>query len=113
MHVGTRTRYARCGKTAEFNEEHLIPEAIGGKLTCKFLCMHCNSQLGDELEAKLKEDARIRLAIENLKEILPDLWARMSENQPYTVQSADRKLGARLKRGEIRPDSSNAKMALF
>lgn len=98
-------RRTRCSATATLTEEHLIPAAIGGKLTCHFLCQHCNSTLG-RVEAHLREDSRIRLAIENLKSSLPELWASMSEGQPYLAQGPDGTVGAKLKNGGIRVNSS-------
>lgn len=98
-------RRSRCSETSLLTEEHLIPDAIGGRLTCHFLCKHCNDLLG-QLEARLKDDARIRLAIDNLKDSLPDLWTTMSEGQPYVAQGWDGTVGAKIKNGEIRVNSS-------
>jgi hypothetical protein len=98
-------RLIRCSKTAALTEEHLIPEAIGGRLICNFLCQNCNSQLG-QIEARLKNNAGIRLAIDNLKSTLPELWATMSNNQRYVAVGPDGTLGAKLKNGEIRVNSS-------
>jgi hypothetical protein len=98
-------RQARCGRTARLTKEHLIPEAIGGRLTCDFLCQPCNSILG-QIEALLKEDSRIRLAIDNLKASLPDLWATMAEGRPYIAVGPDGTVDAELKNGEIRVNSS-------
>lgn len=98
-------RLARCSETADFTEEHLIPEAIGGRLTCHFLCQHCNSTLG-QIEAHLKGDARVRLAIENLKDSLPKLWASMSEGQPYHALGPGGTVGGRLKNGVLRVNSA-------
>jgi HNH endonuclease len=105
-------RCRRRADTAEFTEEHLIPKAIGGKLTCYFLCKHCNDHLGVR-EASLKTDARVRLAIENLKNVLPDLWAKMSDGQAYVVQGSGGSVGAKLKKGEIRFDSWKAEGGSF
>ncbi|MBZ5719501.1 MAG: HNH endonuclease [Acidobacteriia bacterium] len=82
-------------------EEHLIPDAIGGRLTCNFLCKHCNDHMG-QLEAGLKEDPGIRWAIENLKDTLPNLWATMSQGQAYVVQGPGGTVGAKLEDGDIR-----------
>jgi hypothetical protein len=98
-------RHARCSATAELTQEHLIPAAIGGRLTCDFHCKHCNSTLG-QIEARLKEDSRIRLAIDNLKDSLPALWMSMSEGQSYLAQGPDGMVDAELKNGEIRVNSS-------
>ena len=97
-------RLARCSKTAALTEEHFIPESIGGRLTCHFLCHHCNSTLG-QIEARLKNDANIRFAIQALKGSLPDLWASISEGQPYLSQGPDGTVGAKLKNGVIRVNS--------
>jgi HNH endonuclease len=98
-------RQSRCAGTAKLTKEHLIPEAIGGRLTCDFLCKFCNDNLG-QIEADLKEDSRIRLAIENLKDSLPELWRSMSEGQSYLAQAPDGTVAAKLKNGELRVNSS-------
>lgn len=35
---------------SEFNKEHIIPAAIGGKLTTKSVCKDCNSLLGEKID---------------------------------------------------------------
>lgn len=97
-------RLARCSETADFTEEHLIPEAIGGSLTCHFLCQHCNSTLG-QIEAHLKKDANVRCAIQALQGSLPELWASMSEGQSYLAKGPDGMVPAELKNGVIRVNS--------
>ena len=64
-------------------EEHLIPKAIGGILTCKFLCNSCNSQFGHNLEATAKLDPWILRAAENLSEEIPELSKRLIESYPH------------------------------
>ena len=98
-------RHARCAGTAKLTKEHLIPESIGGRLTCDFLCQHCNSLLG-QIEALLKEDSRIRLAIDNLKTSLPDLWVTMAENQPCIAEGTGEKIEGRIKNGTFNVNSS-------
>jgi hypothetical protein len=90
---------------APLTEEHLIPEAIGGKLTCDFLCKPCNDRLG-EIEAHLKSDPAVRLAIENLKHCLPGLWRKMAEGQPYVVTSKRGTEKAKFRKGAIPVDAS-------
>lgn len=101
-------RLARCSETADFTEEHLIPEAIGGRLTCHFLCKHCNDRLG-LIEAHLKEDANIRFAINALQGAIPKLWASMSESQTYLAKGPDGLVEAELKNGAIRVNSVERK----
>jgi hypothetical protein len=99
-------RALRCPDTAIFTKEHLIPEALGGRLICYFLCKHCNSSLGHQLEAHLKEDARIRMAIENLKDSLPNLWKSMTEGQHYVAKATNGLFKAKVRNGQIRLDTS-------
>ena len=101
----TAQREIRCLETSIFTEEHLIPQAVGGKLSCNFLCKDCNSTLG-EFEARLKEDARVRMAIEYLKDSLPGLWASMIEGQRYVTKSANGFFSAKVRSGQISLDTS-------
>jgi len=66
--------------------EHIIPRAVGGVLTCNFLCKVCNEVLGGH-EAKLKKDPAVRLAIQNLNDQTPWLHKRMSPNQGFVAES--------------------------
>ncbi len=70
----------------DLTEEHIIPEAIGGVLTCHFLCKGCNSQLGAH-EANLKEDPAFRLALERLKGQIPWLYEKTLKKQSFIGQS--------------------------
>jgi len=45
-----------CRKDKEqqlFNDEHVIPDSLGGKLIIKNVCKDCNSRLGTKIDAKL------------------------------------------------------------
>lgn len=47
-----------CGQTltdCNSSEEHIIPNAIGGKLKAKILCKDCNSKFGNTIDSKLAE----------------------------------------------------------
>lgn len=105
-------RSQRSDTTAKFTKEHVIPEAIGGKLTCAFLCKHCNDRLGLR-EARLKNDSRIRWAIQNLQQRLPSLWKTMSQGQSYAVLSPSGNLAAHLKNGEVSIDASRRQDGSF
>ncbi len=98
-------RAARCCRTAKLTKEHIIPEVIGGRLTCNFLCQHCNSLLG-QIEALLKDNSGIRLAIDNLKASLPDLWLTMAENQPCIAEGTSERTEGRIKNGTFSVNSS-------
>jgi hypothetical protein len=67
---------------------HVIPQAIGGRLRVKFLCKPCNSTLGHTVEAGVKTDPRVRLAIEALREQVPPALARkMREGQLFVARN--------------------------
>lgn len=72
-----------CLKSGNLSEEHIIPEAIGGSLTIRFLCTDCNSSLGRTVENAAKADPSIRIALENLSRDIPELYSLITENQPF------------------------------
>ncbi len=73
----------RCLGSEDFTLEHVIPEALGGTLTCRFLCGRCNSRLGHLVESEAKADPTVRLAVAELVDRLPKLAAQLSEGQEY------------------------------
>jgi len=91
-----------CPKTGPLTIEHIIPEAIGGILTAPFLCKPCNDKLGERVEAAVKGDPSIRLAIEALRSRLPKLAATIAEGQPYIAESPRGKVQGILKKGDFR-----------
>lgn len=59
--------------------EHIIPEAIGGKLTIGSVCRTCNSLLGDKIDYKLTDSLlflwiRTVLSIKNRDRKIPNLY---------------------------------------
>ena len=76
-----------CHKKGNLSIEHFIPEAVGGSLTARFLCQACNSNLGRIVEKSAKEDPSIRIALENLKNAIPNLYKKITENQLFTAHS--------------------------
>ena len=69
-------------------DEHLIPRALGGILTCRFLCRTCNSRFGSEVEAFAKSDPSVLLAVGQLQGQIPELWRRLIEDQPHSATGA-------------------------
>lgn len=63
--------------------EHLIPEALGGRLTSRLLCRPCNSGLGHRLEGKAKADPTVRLLVKSLRESIPGLAGSLEEGQKF------------------------------
>ena len=102
----TDRRCVLCALEGPLTEEHVIPQAIGGSLTCDFLCKPCNDRLG-QTEAHLKSDPAVRLAIENLKGQVPlDLYRTVSEAQSFIMKSRGGQVKATFKRGTMRVNPS-------
>jgi len=89
----------------ELSTEHVIPDALGGRLTVKVLCQDCNSGIGHSFEAHAKEDPSIRLAIENLKEQIPGLYESITHNLGYVGETQQGTVTGRFVEGEFRVDS--------
>jgi hypothetical protein len=86
--------------------EHFIPQQIGGRLYARFLCKHCNERLGHEVESTVKRDPSIRLAVEHLRPILPDLASEILDGQPYIGHGQGGVVRGRYKDGAFRVDSN-------
>ncbi|MBS1874316.1 MAG: hypothetical protein JSU00_13960 [Acidobacteria bacterium] len=93
-----------CKSEAPFSAEHIIPEALGGRLWARFLCAPCNSGLG-EVEGGWKSDPAVRFAFNRLSEQIPELARRLEEGQPYIFDSPLGILDGRLRKGEVTLDS--------
>lgn len=91
-----------CLKTAPLTCEHIIPESIGGQLTCSFLCKDCNSFLGAKIEAALREDPSIRLSTDYIRRVKPELAIRIEEGLAFFVNCSDGPGKAYQKDGNIR-----------
>lgn len=91
-----------CLREEPLTEEHVIPQAIGGILSVRFLCKSCNSTLGSTVEARVKTDPSIRCAIEAIRPLAPDIAARLGDGQEYIGETETGKLSGALKRGNFR-----------
>jgi HNH endonuclease len=72
-----------CLDPAAFTEEHIIPAALGGRLTCRFLCITCNSKLGRSVEGHAKSDPTIQFLAKKLAGRVPKLASQLLEGQTY------------------------------
>jgi hypothetical protein len=87
---------AICRRRPADSWEHVIPEWLGGRLQCNFLCAPCNASLGSRLIAQLKDDPQIRIALDNLQREIPTLYetavrgthrvARGPDEQPIMIK---------------------------
>ena len=91
----------------EMTRAHLIPESIGGFLWARTHCQTCNSHFGATVEAGVKDDPGIRLAIERaLAGELPDLARTFAEGQLYIAKSPHGVFEAKVRGGEFEMRSS-------
>ena len=63
--------------------EHLIPGALGGSLSCRFLCRACNSWLGRKVEAFARSDPSVLIAVHKLHGQIPEQLHRLVEHHPH------------------------------
>ncbi len=83
----------------------MIPDALGGKLTCKFLCHKCNSTLGLALESKAKSDPSILLAVKNLELTIPSLASEILEGHTHISHSEAGQAQGYINNGEFKVSS--------
>ncbi len=86
-----------CGlPIVEKSVEHIVPEAIGGRLTINTVCKTCNSQLGDKIDSKLTNSLlfqwiRKSLGIKNRDGKIPTLheFYKDSKGNKIVVKHGD------------------------
>lgn len=78
-----------CLKNPADSWEHIIPKCIGGKLLSKTLCKSCNNFLGTELISQIPEDPSIKLAIDNLKNQIPNILDLLERHLVYFDRDKD------------------------
>jgi hypothetical protein len=78
-----------CLESPPGDEEHIIPQSIGGRLKAHVLCNNCNKRFGSELIGNLKRNPSIRLAMEYLKNELPSLYWKFLDKAKYVGDTED------------------------
>ena len=102
----TGKRCILCLKEAPLSAEHLIPDALGGVLTCDFLCRDCNSTLGYSFEAEARTDPDIQLARHKLQGQMSDeLAQKLFEGQSVLIQGPGWQEPGKIRKGEPRVKS--------
>lgn len=95
-------RCIACLARRTLSEEHIIPESLGGDLTCKFLCKPCNDRFGSRLEGEARKDPTIRSSVAALRAEIPDVHAKLEERQLYRIEAGPATLVAVRMKGGIR-----------
>lgn len=70
-----------CCKNTRLSEEHIIPQALGGKLSARIYCEDCNSHFGNEIDSELIKNINYFGTALNIKRV-------RGKNQPYDVALA-------------------------
>lgn len=91
-----------CLEKSALCEEHLIPRALGGGLTCHFLCRPCNSRLGSNVEASAKSDPSILSAIRKLHDEIPKLSRRLLQGHPHVSTGKGPRVTGHIQDGAFR-----------
>ncbi len=73
-----------CLSPKSLTYEHIIPNSLGGTLQCNIQCEQCNKELGSLIVSLAKEVYPVRLAINSLRNILPNLFMTIEKGQQYT-----------------------------
>lgn len=60
---------------SELTDGHVIPRSVGGKLSARFLCKRCNSEMG-RIEGQLPRDVAIIELVHALEDQLPEELVR-------------------------------------
>lgn len=76
-----------CLEHGQLSLEHVIPDALKGRLASKFLCKRCNSFFGHKIDAGAKKDPAIRSAASALEDSIPSLVADIEEGQRYRIHT--------------------------
>lgn len=74
-----------CLQPRQLTREHVIPAALGGRLTARFLCKDCNSRLGHAHEGDVKRDPVVRRLAAKLHADIPHLSQRLEAGQTYVT----------------------------
>ena len=83
--IWTGTQCLFCLEARPLTVEHLIPRALGGALTCRFLCNSCNSRFGSHVEAAARSDPAILQAVRQLQADIPELAQTLIESHPHVT----------------------------
>jgi len=70
-----------CCNNKRLSEEHVIPQALGGKLSAWIYCVDCNSQFGAEIDSELIKNIQFFGTALDIKRV-------RGKNQPYDVALA-------------------------
>ena len=67
-----------CCKPKKLSEEHIIPQALGGRFVARIYCKSCNSEFGKGIDAELINNIGFFGTALNIKRV-------RGKSQPYDV----------------------------
>lgn len=91
-----------CNGSDNLSDEHIIPDCLGGRLVCRFLCKSCNDALGSEVEAVAKRDPAIALALHHFCAAHPERGQALVEGMHIVAHSGAGKVKAQIRNGDVR-----------
>ena len=94
-----------CRKESPLCEEHLIPRALGGSLSCNFLCNACNSWFGHEVDVSAISDPSILLAAHALRQEIPELAQQIIGGSPHVTTGGGPRVSGYIRNQEFRVKS--------
>lgn len=90
-----------CLEERKLSLEHIFPDALGGALTCRFLCEDCNSLFGHSIDASAKSDPSIRSTARAVAKNVPKIVADIDEGQRFLIHTEVAMLHGKQRGGEI------------
>ncbi len=78
-----------CLSDGPITREHILPRALGGRLTAWCLCKRCNSRFGQELVPRLLGDPSVILAVEAVRKRVPTFYQERTSGQVYVGKNPD------------------------
>lgn len=90
-----------CLNVGSLCDEHIIPQALGGRITSKFLCSSCNSKLGHDLEHSAKSDPSVLIAAKHLSTKIPHLANSLLQSHPHLGHSEQGTFRGNFKNGKF------------
>jgi hypothetical protein len=104
-----------CLGEGPLTEEHLVPACIGGSFQIKALCAKCNNGRGSELVAGIYNDPSIRLAVDQVRSVVPGFVQEIGAERFYFSKTPDEqllRLSAKGKSERVLPAHRNGEIVI-
>ena len=99
--IWPHSRCILCLEGASLSEEHIIPRALGGRLTSNVLCTSCNNSLGHNVDFTARSDPDLVEAIIALANKNPSIGDRLLEGLDGIALTELGSVRARVRNGQV------------